>query len=100
MKSTTLIMIIGGLCFLGTGLFTYFSKGIKKKMRELDNVKNKEEYMNFTSKYNIILGLIGILLGALELFMPNQGNLFVIIFIVCMFVASIIQYKVSKKYRE
>ncbi|SFD43161.1 hypothetical protein [Clostridium uliginosum] len=99
MKSTTIVMFIASGWFLAIGAFIMLNKKFKMKMINNTQAKDKEKFVEFNGKFNLILGTIGIIIGALNCFLKNNDNVFLGIFVVVMLASSIIQAKLSKKYK-
>ncbi len=99
MSGSTLIILLASLWFIIFGLLILYNKKVRNIMETGSRVTNKEAYVKFNGKFNLILGVIGLLLGALDYFIKGYTLVFVIIFIIMMFGASVLQSLSAKKYR-
>ena len=99
MKLTTLVMLIGSAGFLILGLVLLFSSKLKNKIKNSGIMKNPEGYIKFNGSFNSFIGIIGFILSCLDAFIPSYSKVFVILFIVSMFTASISQAIIGRKYR-
>ncbi|MBU5592450.1 hypothetical protein KQI89_11855 [Clostridium sp. MSJ-4] len=99
MKATTVVMLVASIWFIVFGILILASKGFKEKMvLSIKNAKDKEGYIRFNALYNIIIGILGIIIGIANQ-VVTKDNITLIIFIVVMLGASIIQGNMGKKYR-
>lgn len=96
----TLVMIIGSLGFLVMGLINLFNKKIKEFFKSSGVYKDIDEFMKYSALFNFIIGGAGIILGILNYMAYDKSNIFIVIYIVLIFILSIIQRIVLKKYKN
>ena len=100
MKSTTLIMFLGSFGFLIIGLISLLSKRIKKYFKESGVYKDTDSFMYYNGVFNLFLGLVGIVLGILDMIFTEKSKYIIIIYIIFIFILSTIQNKLLKKYKN
>ena len=100
MKSTTLIMFLGSFGFLILGLISLLSKRIKKYFKESGVYKDTDKFMYYNGVFNLFLGLVGIVLGILDMIFTEKSKYIIIIYIIFIFILSTIQNKLLKKYKN
>lgn len=100
MKSTTLIMFLGSFGFLIIGLISLLSKRIKKYFKESGVYKDTDKFMYYNGVFNLFLGLVGIVLGILDMIFTEKSKYIIIIYIIFIFILSTIQNKLFKKYKN
>ena len=100
MKSTTLIMFLGSFGFLIIGLISLLSKRIKKYFKESGVYKDTDKFMYYNGVFNLCLGLVGIVLGILDMIFTEKSKYIIIIYIIFIFILSTIQNKLLKKYKN
>lgn len=98
MRKTTLILEVASILYMIFGIVLAFGKGLGKKLEKRSNFKDSEGYVKFIGRFNIILGIIGIILGMLDFIFPNLTNIWIITFLIVMTGSSLIQNKLVKKY--
>ena len=74
MKSTTLIMFLGSFGFLIIGLISLLSKRIKKYFKESGVYKDTDKFMYYNGVFNLFLGLVGIVLGILDMIFTEKSK--------------------------
>lgn len=99
MSGSTLIILLASLWFIIFGFLILYSKKVREILETGSRVTNKEAYVKFNGMFNIILGITGLVLGALDYFIKGYTLVFVVIFIVMMFSASLLQAFSAKKYK-
>lgn len=100
MKSITLIMFLGSFGFLIIGLISLLNKKIKKYFKESGVYKDTDKFMYYNGVFNLFLGLVGILLGILDMILTEKSKYIIIIYIIFIFILSTIQNRVLKKYKN
>lgn len=100
MKITTLIMFLGSFGFLIIGLISLLSKRIKKYFKESGVYKDTDKFMYYNGVFNLFLGLVGIVLGILDMIFTEKSKYIIIIYIIFIFILSTIQNKLLKKYKN
>ncbi|MGN0027530.1 MAG: hypothetical protein ACI33I_11115 [Clostridium sp.] len=100
MKSTTLIMVLGSFGFLIIGLISLLNKRIKKYFKESGVYKDTDKFMYYNGVFNLFLGLVGIVLGILDMILTEKSKYIIIIYIIFIFILSTIQNKLLKKYKN
>ena len=100
MKSITLIMFLGSFGFLIIGLISLLNKKIKKYFKESGVYKDTDKFMYYNGVFNLFLGLVGILLGILDMILTEKSKYIIIIYSIFIFILSTIQNKVFKKYKN
>lgn len=100
MKSTTLIMFLGSFGFLIIGLISLLNKRIKKYFKESGVYKDTDKFMYYNGVFNLFLGLVGIVLGILDMILTEKSKYIIIIYIIFIFILSTIQNKLLKKYKN
>ncbi|WP_294170696.1 hypothetical protein, partial [uncultured Clostridium sp.] len=86
MKSTTLIMFLGSFGFLIIGLISLLSKRIKKYFKESGVYKDTDKFMYYNGVFNLFLGLVGIVLGILDMIFTEKSKYIIIIYIIFIFI--------------
>ncbi|GFZ33702.1 hypothetical protein CSC2_42280 [Clostridium zeae] len=97
MKLTTIIIEIASIVYIIFGVLVLFSKGLRKNV-ERSNAKDINGYIAFNGKFNLILGIIGVVIGGLDYFFPSLTKVWIGVFLLIMLSSSIIQAKMSKKF--
>lgn len=100
MKSTTLIMVLGSFGFLIIGLISLLSKKIKKYFKESGVYKDTDKFMYYNGVFNLSIGLVGIVLGILDMVLTGKSKYIIIIYIIFIFILSTIQNRLLKKYKN
>ena len=100
MKITTVIMILGSLGFIVMGLISLLSKGIRNYFKESGIYNDVDAFMKYSSIFNLAIGVIGILLGGLDHFLNESSRVIVIVYVLVIFILSIIQRSILKKYKN
>ena len=100
MKSTTFIMFLGSFGFLIIGLISLLNKRIKKYFKESGVYKDTDKFMYYNGVFNLFLGLVGIVLGILDMILTEKSKYIIIIYIIFIFILSTIQNKMLKKYKN
>lgn len=96
MKSTTIVMLLASIFVLILGIFLLVITKVKKYKG--DSVKFSSKYIIINAKFNIGLGVIGIILSILHNYLINLDNEILILFIIIIFIFALLQKIVSKKY--
>ncbi|MBK1810290.1 hypothetical protein JHL18_06545 [Clostridium sp. YIM B02505] len=97
MKLTTIIIEIASIVYIIFGVLVLFSKGLRKNV-ERSNAKDINGYIAFNGKFNLILGIIGVVIGGLDYFLPSLTKVWIGVFLVIMIFSSVIQGKMSKRF--
>ena len=100
MKNTTLVILIGSLGFIIIGLISLLSKKIKNYFKESGVYKDTDKFMYYNGIFNLSIGAIGIVLGISDVIMLQKSKYIIVIYIVFIFILSIIQNKFLKKYKN
>ncbi|ATD54045.1 hypothetical protein [Clostridium chauvoei] len=100
MRGSTIVMIVASIGFILIGLVILSSKKIRKLMSEVQIYTDTNKFISFNGKFNIIVGLAGLLLGGLDYMFEEQSKYIVVIFIIVMVTASLLQNKLGKKYKK
>ncbi|MBD7913907.1 hypothetical protein H9660_01980 [Clostridium sp. Sa3CUN1] len=100
MKSTTLVILLGSLGFLVMGFVSLLSKKIKEYFKESGVYNNIDKFMKYNGIFNLSIGIIGIILGMLDILLEEKSKYIIIIYIILTLTISIIQNKLLKKYRN
>lgn len=98
MKSTTVVMFTTSTFFIIFGMLVLSNKKFREKMTSsTKNIRDKEGYIKFNAKYNIIIGSLGLIVGVVDNF-TSKSKLTLIMFIGVMLGASLIQSTKVKRY--
>ncbi|GAB6168532.1 hypothetical protein JCM1393_09920 [Clostridium carnis] len=100
MRASTIVMIVASIGFILMGLAILKSKKIKKTLENSSAYSDLEKFIAFNGNFNVVVGLIGLVLGILDFFLEDKSKYIVIIFIIIMVASSIIQNKKGKSYRN
>lgn len=100
MKSTTLVIVIGSLGFIVIGLVYLLNKSIKEYFRVSGIYKDVDKFMNYNGKYNLVIGTIGLILGIVDNYFVESSKYTIIVYILVIFIFSIIQKMIIKKYKN
>lgn len=99
MSGTTIIMGVASIGFVIMGLVMLKNKKLKEILISSNMYKDTEKYINFNGKFNISVGIVGLVLMILDYLLEDKSNYIVIIFILIMLIATIAQKIVGKKYK-
>lgn len=98
MKATTIVMFVTSIFFIIFGMLILINKDFRGKMtKSTRNIRDKEGYMRFNAKYNIIIGSLGVIVAIIDNFIVNN-KITLIMFIGVMLGASLIQSTKVKRY--
>ncbi|SHK59608.1 hypothetical protein SAMN02745163_04092 [Clostridium cavendishii DSM 21758] len=97
--ATTIVLLIPSIFMILLGIMLLLNKSTIEKFKEGTKYSNKQEYVAFNAKFNLIMGFIGLGLVILNIFLSQYKDIIVIAYIVLMFLASILQRILNKKYR-
>ncbi|ASW44283.1 hypothetical protein [Clostridium isatidis] len=100
MKGTTIVILLSSIGFIIIGLVYLRSKGIRKSFEESNIYKNTDKYIKINGLSNLILGMLGILIGIIDYFSIFTSKYIVILFIALILVQSIIHKIISKNNRN
>ena len=100
MKSTTLVILLGSLGFIVFGLISLLSKKIKSYFKESGVYKDTDKFMYYNGVFNLSIGVIGIILGICDIVMLEKSKYIIVIYILFIFILTIIQNKFLKKYKN
>ncbi|MCF0149689.1 MAG: hypothetical protein HUJ77_14990 [Clostridium sp.] len=100
MKGINLIILLGSFGFLILGLISLFSKKIKKYFKESGVYKDADKFMYYNGIFNLSIGLIGVILGLLDIIFIEKSKYIIVVYIAFIFILSIIQNIVLKKYKN
>lgn len=100
MKSTTLVILLGSIGFIIIGLLSLLSKKMKSYLKESGVYSNIDKFMKYNGMFNLSIGLIGIILGILDIILSESSKYIIVIYIIFIVALSIIQNKSLKKYRN
>lgn len=100
MQITTLVILLGSLGFIIMGLISLLSKKMKSYFKESGVYKDTEKFMKYSGIFNVSIGLIGVVLGILDIALVEKSKYIVVIYIICILTLSVIQNKLLKKYRN
>jgi len=93
-------MLLGGFGFLIIGLISLLNKKIKKYFKESGVYKDTDKFMYYNGIFNLSIGLIGIILGLLDIILTEKSKYIIVIYIAFIFILSIIQNRVLKQYKN
>ena len=99
MDVTTIIIIAASIGFIVMGLVMLNSKKLKDILSSSSMYKDTEKYVKINSKFNILMGTIGIGLGILNYLLSEKSNYIVIAFIATILVLTTVQKVIGKKYK-
>ena len=100
MKGTTVVILLSSIGFIVIGLIYLRSKKIRKSFEESNIYKDTDKYIRINFLSNLILGMLGILIGIIDYFGIFQSNYVIILFITLILIQSIIQRAISKSNRN
>ncbi|MDV4152594.1 hypothetical protein R0131_17340 [Clostridium sp. AL.422] len=100
MKNTALVILLGSLGFIIIGLISLLSKKIKNYFKDSGVYKDTDSFMYYNGIFNLSMGLIGAVLGALDMFLVEKSKYIIVIYIVVILILSITQNKLLKKYKN
>ncbi|GIM28301.1 hypothetical protein CPJCM30710_09670 [Clostridium polyendosporum] len=98
MRTTTLVLEVASILYMIFGIVLAFGKGLAQKLEKRSNLKDSKGYVKFIGRFNIILGIVGVVLGILDFAFPNLTKVWIITFLIIMMSSSLIQNKLTKKY--
>ncbi len=100
MKATTIVMFVASLWFLVIGCLVLFNKSVKDKMESsIRNASDKSGYLRFNGMFNLVIGVIGIIIAIADYFVKDSAKSTLIIFIVVMLASSLLQASLGKRYK-
>ncbi|MBU3194481.1 hypothetical protein [Clostridium algidicarnis] len=98
MKATTVVMFVTSIFFIIFGIIVLSNKKFREKMiSSTKNIRDKEGYIRFNAKYNIIIGSLGLIVAVVDNFI-SEGKITLVMFIGVMLGASLMQSMKVKKY--
>lgn len=100
MKSTTLVILLGSMGFMIIGLLSLLSKKMKNYLKESGVYNDTDKFMKYNGIFNLSIGLIGIILGILDIILVERSKYIIVIYIIFIVTLSITQNKSLKKYRN
>ncbi|MGG7060077.1 hypothetical protein ACQPUZ_17615 [Clostridium tertium] len=100
MKSTTLVILFGSIGFIIIGLISLLSKKMKRYFKESGVYKDTDNFMKYNGIFNLSLGLIGLILGILDIILVGVSKYIIVIYIIFIMTLSILQNRTLKKYRN
>lgn len=100
MRGSTIVMIMASIGFILIGLVILGSKKIESLMSDVKIYTDTKKFISFNGMFNIGIGVVGLLLGILDYFYAELSKYIVIVFIIIMVTASLLQNKLSKKYKK
>ncbi|WP_291650587.1 hypothetical protein [Clostridium sp.] len=100
MRGSTIVIILGSIGFILMGFLSLKSKKMRNFLKDSGAYSDIEKFMKLNGIFNISIGFVGIILGLLDYTFIEQSKYIVIIFILVIAIASFIQNKLLKKYRN
>ena len=100
MDGITIIIILGSLGFITMGLVMLNNKKLREILTSSNIYKDTDKYINFNGKFNIFIGVIGLVLGVIAYFLGNNSKYIIYFFIAIMLISTIVQKLVVKKYKS
>lgn len=100
MRGSTVVIILGSIGFLLMGLLSLKSKKMRNFLKDSGVYNDIEKFMKLNGIFNISISLVGIILGVLDYTFIEKSKYIVITFIIVIAIASFIQSKMLKKYRN
>lgn len=94
----TLILFFCSLGFWVMGCGLLFSNKMKEKFMPQIKAKDKDEYIKFNGRYNIILGVITTSLSAVSFLLPEYKVYVAIVYVIFIFASASFQVKLGQKY--
>ena len=68
-------------------------------LKKIEQQKSKNKYIKVNGLLNIAIGAIGTIIGTVSIFYKDSSRIAIIIFIIAIFITTIIQLFISKKYK-
>lgn len=100
MKATSIVMLVTSLWFVIFGILVLTKNKVGEKIRiAAANARDKEGYIKFNGRFNIIVGSLGVLIGIADIFAKENSKVTLIAFVVVMMGSSFVQSMLSNKYR-
>lgn len=96
MDKVTIIMMLASIGFIIMGSFILFSKSLRANMDTVSSYK----LIRQNATMNILVGIIGVVIATIGIFMNQWIKVLIIIFIIMIAILSISQYILGKKYRN
>ena len=96
MRGSTVVIILGSIGFLLMGLLSLKSKKMRNFLKDSGVYNDIEKFMKLNGIFNISIGLLGVL----DYTSIEKSKYIVITFIIVIAIASFIQSKMLKKYRN
>ena len=90
----SIIILFGSIGFVLMGLFALYMS-----TKENKTTKEQQQYIKINGPINIAIGAIGTIIGTISIFFKNSSRIAIIIFIVAIFITTIIQLSISRKYK-
>ncbi|MBE6055180.1 MAG: hypothetical protein E7212_15000 [Clostridium sartagoforme] len=100
MKSTALVMLLGSSGFIINALISLLSKKLKKYLKESGVYNDADKFMHYNGIFNLAIGLIGIVLGILDILLVQKSKYIIVIYIITILIISVTQNKLLKKYKN
>ena len=93
-----ILLFCFSLTFWAMGLGLLCSKKLQAKFEPQIKAKDKQEYIKFNGKYNLILGFITTSLAIVAYFLPQYKVIISIVYVIFIFASASFQVKLGQKY--
>ena len=90
----SIIILFGSIGFVLMGFFAVYVS-----TKENRTTKEQKQYIKVNGLLNIAIGAIGTIIGTVSIFYKDSSRIAIIIFIIAIFITTIIQLFISKKYK-
>ena len=100
MKITSVVLVLGSLGFIFMGVVSLLSKKIQVYFKESGVYKDSEKFMKYNGIFNLVIGLTGLILGILDIFLSDKSKILIVLYIIMIVTVSVIQKIILKKYRN
>lgn len=99
MNGATIIIIFASVGFIVMGLAMLKSEKLENILILSNMYKDTKKYIKFNGKFNVGIGVIGLMVALINYFIGQESSYIVIVFIAIMLFATIIQKILGKKYK-
>lgn len=91
----SIIILFGSIGFILMGLFALYTSTKENKV-----TREQKEYIKINGIINLITGFVGSSISILAIISKSMNRIYIIIFILTIFIGTIIQLLLSKKFKK
>lgn len=95
MRLESIIILLGSIGFVLMGFFALYTSTRENKV-----TKEQKEYIKINGIINLITGFIGTSISLISIISKSLNKIAIVIFIATIFIGTLIQLLLSKKYKK